>query len=291
MNDVLVQTAGLPTTQRLVLGIQYEGSDFAGWQSQTHGKTIQDCLQAALFEFAKTPIPVVCAGRTDAGVHALRQVVHLDTELDRPLASWVRGVNRYLPPSISVQWARQVSQDFHARFSAHTRSYVYLLQTSATRSPILFQRSGWIHADLNLLSMQQATQVLVGEHDFSSFRSAECQAKSPVKTMYNVQIAQCDGMFIFYFSANAFLHHMIRNLVGALIYIGQGKQAPAWMTELLAARSRLIAAPTFMPDGLYLTGIQYPERFDLPFNHWQEPTEAGLSAWVGQQFFARSPSS
>lgn len=289
MNEVRVRAAELSTIQRLALGIQYDGADFAGWQSQVHGKTIQDRLQSALLEFAQTPISVVCAGRTDAGVHALRQVVHLDTALERPLSSWVRGVNRYLPPSISVQWVRPVSQDFHARFSAHTRSYVYLLQTSATRSPVLFQRSGWIHADLDLLSMQQAAQVLVGEHDFSSFRSAECQAKSPIKTMYNVQIAQCGGMFMFYFSANAFLHHMIRNLVGALIYIGQGKHAPAWMTELLAARSRLMAAPTFMPDGLYLTGIQYPEQFDLPFNHWPEPSANDLPTWVSQQFFAKAP--
>ncbi|MEI2414829.1 tRNA pseudouridine(38-40) synthase TruA [Orrella sp. JC864] len=251
---------------RLALGISYDGSAWQGWQTQPHGRTVQDALQAALGEFTGQglPVPVVCAGRTDTGVHAAMQVVHLDTPVSRRLESWVRGVNRYLPPSIAVQWAHPVPGDFHARFSAQARSYTYLLWNTRARVPLWAGRAGWCFQPLDVARMRLAADVLLGEHDFSSFRSAQCQAAHPVRVMHALHIDQQGELIVFRLRANAFLHHMVRNIVGQLVQIGQGRQPVSFMAELLARRDRTVAAPTFMADGLYLTAIDYPPAYGLP---------------------------
>lgn len=242
---------------RFALVIEYDGSGFLGWQSQTGGETVQDAVEAALSVVADAPTRVVCAGRTDTGVHATAQVVHFDTEAVRPLSAWVRGVNAHLPESVAVTHAQAVPEDFHARFSATGRHYRYLLLNRPQRSGLSHHRVGWYHRPLTLELMREATSHAVGEHDFSAFRSADCQAKTPVRSLYRLDIAQQANLYIFDLHANAFLHHMVRNLIGTLTTIGAGKQSPHWMAELLAGRDRSLAAPTFSPAGLYLTGVDY----------------------------------
>ncbi|HEX8988446.1 MAG TPA: tRNA pseudouridine(38-40) synthase TruA [Rhodocyclaceae bacterium] len=249
---------------RIALGVEYDGSRFAGWQSQAHGNTVQDALEHALAAVAGIPLRVACAGRTDAGVHALCQVVHFDCGVARPETAWVRGVNAHLPPQVAVRWAREVGGDFHARFLARSRSYRYLLLNRAVRPALLAGRVGWCHRPLDVGAMRQAAACLLGEHDFSAFRAAECQAKSPVKHLYRADIAKQGDCIVFYFRANAFLHHMIRNIVGSLVHIGKGRQPPGWLAELLEARDRTLAAPTFAPDGLYFAGAEYDAVWQLP---------------------------
>ncbi|MCC2596862.1 tRNA pseudouridine(38-40) synthase TruA [Pusillimonas sp. MFBS29] len=264
---------------RMALGLAYDGSLWQGWQTQPGGLTVQDQLETALATFLNQPVATICAGRTDTGVHALEQVVHLDAAVDRRLESWVRGVNALLPSSIAVQWAKPVGDDFHARFSAQSRSYIYVVRNARVRSPLMHARVGWVYHPLELARMRDAARRLVGEHDFSCFRSSQCQAASPVRTMQEIAIVQHGDFFLFRFRANAFLHHMIRNIMGAILYIGQGRQDPLWMDELLAQRDRRRAAPTFSPDGLYLAGVQYPERFELPSADLQQAllTHTGLT--------------
>jgi tRNA pseudouridine38-40 synthase len=254
---------------RIALGVEYDGSPFSGWQSQPDGQTVQDTLQHALGKIAGEQtdggiIPVTAAGRTDTGVHALEQVVHFDTRIERPLTAWVRGVNALLPKSIAVRWAHPVSDEFHARFSAHGRSYRYLLINRTVRPAIQVGKVGWFHTPLDMTAMQEAAQCLLGEHDFSAFRASQCQAKSPVKHLQQLDISKQGEMLIFDVSANAFLHHMVRNLVGCLVYVGKGKYPPAWLAEVLNSRDRSLAAPTFAPDGLYLRRITYDTKWDLP---------------------------
>jgi len=248
---------------RIALGVAYDGSAWNGWQTQPHGKTVQDTLEAALAQFADRPVATICAGRTDTGVHAAMQVVHLDTEAQRREESWVRGVNALLPPSIAVRWARVVEDDFHARFSAASRTYVYLLINDRVRSPMWAGRAGWCFQPLDIEAMREAATALLGQHDFSSFRSSQCQAKHPVRVMHSLDIATRGDLIVVTLRANAFLHHMVRNLMGALLQVGQGRKPVAWMADLLAARDRTKGAPTFMPDGLYLAAIEYPEHFTL----------------------------
>lgn len=255
--------------KRIVLGLQYDGAPWHGWQTQPDGHTVQDQLEAALQKFSRTEIDITCAGRTDTGVHALEQVVHFDTAIERDVFSWVRGVNAFLPPSIAVQWARAVApdaqgEDFHARFSAGSRTYHYLLHNHPTRSPLLAGRAGWVFRPLDAALMQQAAAHLLGTHDFSAFRAAECQAKSPVRTMHRIDIARRGDLITFSLTANAFLHHMVRNIVGSLIAVGIGKHPPEWMAEALDRRDRSRVAPTFMPDGLYLAQIAYDPKWGLP---------------------------
>ncbi|NDI85138.1 tRNA pseudouridine(38-40) synthase TruA [Undibacterium crateris] len=256
--------------KRLVLGVQYDGQGWRGWQTQPSGDTVQDALERALLRFTNQEIRTLCAGRTDAGVHGLEQVVHFDTELSRTPYSWVNGVNAFLPPTVAVQWAKELEFDaedqnqFHARFSARARTYHYVLHNSKIRSPMWIGRAGWVFRPLDLALMQQGAAHLLGEHDFSAFRAAECQAKTPVKHMYEIQIRQHGELFVFTLKASAFLHHMVRNIVGSLIFVGSGKRAPDWMAEVLASRDRSVAAPTFMPDGLYLAKIDYEEKWMLP---------------------------
>lgn len=249
---------------RVALGVEYDGSAFHGWQVQPGGGTVQDALQAALREIAGVPVDVVCAGRTDAGVHATGQVVHFDAPVERPLSAWVRGVNTFLPPAVAVRWAQPVADDFHARFAAFGRRYRYLLLNRPQRPGVWHGRAGWYHHALDAAAMQQAADRFVGEHDFSAFRAAECQAKSPVKTLRRAEVRRVGDLVVFDFEASAFLHHMVRNMVGSLVYVGQGKHAPGWIAELLDERDRRRAAPTFAAAGLYLVGVEYEARWGLP---------------------------
>jgi len=249
---------------RIALGVEYDGSGFSGWQSQPDVPTVQDALQRALSGIAGVPISVVAAGRTDTGVHGIEQVVHFDTDIQRPLTAWVRGANAFLPRGVAVLWAHEVSDEFHARFSAHGRSYRYLLLNRPVRSALQYGKMGWYHQPLALEPMQLAAQFLLGEHDFSAFRAAECQAKSPIKTITQLEISRQGELIIFDVSAGAFLHHMVRNIVGSLVYVGKGKHPPEWIQQVLESRQRHLAAPTFAPDGLYLKRIHYDEKFALP---------------------------
>jgi tRNA pseudouridine38-40 synthase len=267
---------------RIALGLQYDGRAWHGWQSQPHRQTVQDALEVALSRFADRPIRTACAGRTDAGVHALGQVVHFDTEAVRTPNGWVRGVNALLPASIAVTWSAAVDDAFDARFDAVGRHYHYLLLTQPYRSPHWIGRAGWIHAKLDVEVMATAAQSLIGTHDFSAFRSAECQARSPVKTMRAVAVQQSGDFVRFSFEASAFLHHMVRNLVGTLIAIGRGTHSARWLVEVLEGRDRSRAAPTFMPDGLYLARVDYPERIVLPSPVPFAQIHAGFAAPVAQ---------
>jgi tRNA pseudouridine38-40 synthase len=249
---------------RIALGIAYDGAPFEGWQSQPSRNTVQDRIEDALAAIARVPVRVTAAGRTDAGVHATAQVVHFDIDVARPESAWVRGVNAHLPDTIAVQWAHEVDTEFHARYSATSRTYVYLLYSHAVRPAVLAGKVGWFHLPLDLERMRAAARLLVGEHDFSAFRSAECQAKSPVRVLERARVEQRGDYIAFEFVANAFLHHMVRNLVGCLVYIGKGACPPEWLGEVLAARDRSLAAPTFGAEGLYLARVDYPPRWNFP---------------------------
>jgi tRNA pseudouridine38-40 synthase len=249
---------------RLALGVAYRGQAYAGWQSQPGGNTVQDYLESALSQFAAAPIRTSCAGRTDAGVHGLNQVVHLDAPVEREQFSWVRGTNRYLPPDIAVQWCREVGDDFHARNSARGRRYAYVLLESPVRPALERGAVGWVFRPLRAEVMREAAEVLVGEHDFSSFRSAECQAASPVKQLRAVSVNRHGAYWRFDFDGSAFLHHMVRNIMGCLVAIGSGQRPADWMREVLAARSRDAAAPTFAAAGLYFVGPYYDASLNLP---------------------------
>ena len=249
---------------RIALGVEYDGSWFCGWQTQPAGCAVQDALERALSAVASEPVDTVCAGRTDAGAHALAQVVHFDTGVQRPETAWVRGVNTLLPPACAVNWSRPVAGDFHARYSALARCYRYLLLNHPVRPAADQARVGWFHLPLDLEKMQLAARLLIGEHDFSAFRSSECQAKTPVRTLTRLDLARRGEHLVFDFRANAFLHHMVRNIVGSLVYVGKGKYPPEWLGEVLAGRDRNRAAPTFEAAGLYLSRVEYDARWNLP---------------------------
>jgi tRNA pseudouridine38-40 synthase len=250
------------------LGVAYRGQNYFGWQSQPDGRTVQDKLERALAEFVGLKrgeiVATVCAGRTDAGVHALNQVVHFDAPVTREIFSWVRGTNRFLPEDIAVQWACKVEPDFHARNHARGRQYAFLVRESAVRPAIEAGMCGWVFRPLDLDAMREAARALIGEHDFSSFRSSQCQALSPVKEMRRIAINRIGGYWRFDFEASAFLHHMVRNLMGALITIGSGNKPPGYMAELMAERNRELAPPTFPAAGLYFLGPQYDPHLAIP---------------------------
>ncbi|MBE0613711.1 MAG: tRNA pseudouridine(38-40) synthase TruA [Burkholderiales bacterium] len=249
---------------KIAIGIEYDGSRFHGWQSQPSGETIQDHLERAIASVAGEPIRLAAAGRTDTGVHALAQVAHFETSAVRPDSAWVRGVNALLAHSIAVQWAVPVSKDFHARYSAVSRSYRYVLYNHPVRPALHHGRVGWFHLPLDVDAMRIALAHLSGEHDFSAFRSSECQAKSPVRTLHRVAIERRGRYIGFEFTANGFLHHMVRNIVGCLVYVGKGKYPAERLAEVLAGRDRTQAAPTFPPDGLYLDAVEYAPGWKLP---------------------------
>jgi tRNA pseudouridine38-40 synthase len=235
-----------------------------GWQTQPGGGAVQDALEAALAAIAGMAVGVSAAGRTDRGVHARAQVAHFDTSVARPLTAWVRGVNAFLPEAVAVLWAQAVSPEFHARYSALSRTYRYRLLTRPVRPALAARYVGWYHAPLDVAAMREAASALLGEHDFSAFRAAECEAKTPVRTVHSITIERAGDEIDFVIRANAFLHHMVRNIVGALVYVGNGKQPPAWVAELLASRERAKAAPTFAAEGLYLEHVEYETKWGLP---------------------------
>ncbi len=251
---------------RIALGLEYAGEDFAGWQCQPDVMTVQKVLERALEKVAVEPVRTYCAGRTDAGVHATMQVVHFDTCATRPATAWVRGVNSHLPCPVAVRWAQSVDETFHARFSALERHYRYILFNAPHRPGLLAGKVGWFHLPLEEELMREAAAYLLGEHDFSAFRSANCQAKNPVRQMRSLEINREGAFLVFDFGANAFLHHMIRNIVGALVYVGKRRYRPEWLKEILESRNRTLNAPTFAPDGLYLCGVRYDPKWLLPGN-------------------------
>lgn len=249
---------------KIALGIEYNGHGFYGWQSQQNLPTIQGHLQEALSKIADEPIHVFCAGRTDAGVHATEQVVHFVTNANRIQRAWILGTNSFLPANIAVAWAETVADEFHARFSALSRCYQYIICNRLTRPAILTNRITWYYEELNLATMQQAANYLIGELDFSSFRSAECESKTPMRNVKRILINRYDDYIVIEIEANAFLHHMVRNIVGMLLRIGAGYKEPEWMHEVLMAKDRRLAAETASPAGLYLAKVTYPTQFALP---------------------------
>ena len=260
-----------PSRTRIALGVSYNGRGYDGWQSQPSGRTVQDQLERALTRFsAQGAVNTLCGGRTDAGVHGLMQVVHFDTTLERPENAWVRGTNSFLPDDIAVQWAREVPPSFHARASARSRRYAYVLLESPVRPSADTGQVGWVFRPLALEPMAQAAQALLGEHDFSSFRSSMCQSPTPVKHLRDIQIRRCQvpgrtsAYWRFDFEGQAFLHHMIRNIMGCLIMVGTGVQPADWVRVVREARDRKVAAPTFSADGLYFMGPRYDPEWNLP---------------------------
>lgn len=249
---------------RIALGVEYDGSGFCGWQSQASGLTVQDTLEAALSAIAAHPLRVQASGRTDTGVHATAQVVHFDTTAQRPDTAWVRGCNALLPPAVAVRWAAPVADDFNARFSAHSRSYRYCLYNHPVRAALSATLAGWFHRPLDEVRMQAAAAALIGTHDFSAFRSSECQARSPVRTLSALTLMRQGDWIMFDLTANAFLHHMVRNIIGALVEVGCGRRDPPWVRELLSGQDRRLGAPTFSANGLYLAGVGYDACWRLP---------------------------
>lgn len=258
---------------RYALGIQYRGTNYYGWQRQYHGKpaqelkTIQSMLEQAISAIANESICVVCAGRTDRGVHAREQVVHFDTRAVRPDKAWVLGVNTHLPDDISVLWVKRVSLDFHARFSAVARTYRYFINNQALRPALSRELMTSVHRPLDHEAMHQAAQYLLGNHDFSSFRGSSCQAKSPLRVIHHLDVRRSGALVVLEVKANAFLHHMVRNIVGVLIKIGHGDKPVGWAKEVLEAKTRTAAGATAAPHGLYLLSVDYPESFALSQRH------------------------
>jgi tRNA pseudouridine38-40 synthase len=249
---------------RIAVGVEYDGSAYAGWQTQPAAPSVQQAAEAALARIAAAPVALVCAGRTDAGVHALGQVAHFDTEAVRSMRSWVLGANSELPPDVSLRFAQPVPGHFHARYSAEARTYRYLILNRNARSALHARRATWVHRELDTARMQEAAGALIGEHDFSAFRAAECQARSPVRRLERLAVARHGDWVLIEATANAFLHHMVRNIAGLLIAVGKGDASPAWAAEVLAGRDRTRAAATAPAAGLYLVAVRYPPVFDLP---------------------------
>lgn len=249
---------------RLALGLEYDGAAFSGWQTQADRRSVQDVVEHALAQIAGTPIATICAGRTDAGVHALDQVIHFDTDAVRSPTAWVRGVNRFLPTSIAVRWARDAGKDFHARYGARRRRYDYWILNAPVRSPLAHAKMGWVFRPLDQHAMRQAAMHLTGRHDFTSFRSSECQAKTPVREVEQLTVDRSGNLVRISITANAFLHHMVRNIVGALVYVGVGRHPHGWLADVLQARDRAASAPTFAAAGLYLARVEYDAAFGLP---------------------------
>lgn len=250
--------------QRVALGIEYDGSRYYGWQRQHNVPSVQAEVERALSQIASEPITVFCAGRTDAGVHATGQVIHFDTRVARPLAAWTMGVNTHLPPDISVRWAQTVPTDFHARFSATARRYRYLIYNHRYRPAVLAHGVTHYHKPLDAQRMHRAAQALLGEHDFSAFRAVQCQSRTPWRCVKHLKVERLGAYIIVDIKANAFVHHMVRNIVGSLLEVGCGQQPEHWMAELLAGRDRTRAAATARAEGLYLVAVDYPPAFDLP---------------------------
>ena len=249
---------------RVALGVEYDGTAYNGWQRQRIGTGVQQLLEDALSQVANEPVAVVCAGRTDTGVHASGQVVHFDTGALRSPRSWLLGANTFLPADINVNWAQPVDDDFHARFSATERHYRYRILNRLARSSLYRDRAWCLHPPLDASRMQCAAQLLLGEHDFSAFRAAGCQAATPVRVVSSASVTRSNEWLLFEISANAFLQHMVRNLAGSLVAIGEGVQEPEWIERLIESRDRTVAGIAAPAQGLTLVGVTYPERYAFP---------------------------
>ncbi len=249
---------------RIALGIEYDGTGFFGWQRQREVNSVQQELETALAKVANSPVEVFCAGRTDAGVHATGQVVHFDTEVLRDEKAWIMGTNSQLPDQIAVRWAKPVSDDFHARFSATARRYRYVIYNHKFRPAILRSGLSHYHQQLDISLMQQAAPALLGEQDFSAFRAIQCQSNTPFRNIHHLNLSRVGDYLVLDIKANAFLHHMVRNITGSLLEIGMGRKPVEWLAELLASRNRSLAAATAKPGGLYLVEVDYPEHFGIP---------------------------
>ena len=269
---------------RLAVGIEYAGTRYAGWQRQTDAASVQVTVEAALSEVAAAPVAVTCAGRTDAGVHALGQVAHFDTDAVRSRRSWLLGANTNLPPDVALTFVAPVADSFHARYSALARRYRYLILNRGSRSPLFAERALWRHAPLDAERMHEALQVLCGEHDFSAFRAAECQSQSPVRRLQHISVRRAGEFIVLEVTANAFLHHMVRNIVGSALAVGEGARPVAWLGELLASRDRRQAGPTAPAAGLCLVQVDYPAADGVP-----PPAVDGLSAMIRAADAARGP--
>ncbi len=248
---------------RIVLGVEYDGSRFSGWQWQPNQRSVQSVLEQALSKVANHPVTVMCAGRTDAGVHALEQVVHFDTSVQRDLQSWLLGGNSNLPDEVRIIWVKPAVADFHARYSAIARFYRYIICNRSVKSALLARQMTWCYYPLAAEKMHEAAQCLVGSRDFSSFRAQGCQSKSPCRDLYFVDVYRKEDRVIMDISANAFLHHMVRNIAGALMEVGTGKRPVEWVASLLALKNRTLAGVTAPPDGLYLGAVFYPEQYGI----------------------------
>lgn len=249
--------------RRLVLGVEYDGSDFFGWQSQAHARSVQAALERALAKVADHNVSVICAGRTDAGVHALEQVVHFDTHAERCDRAWRLGGNSHLPDTVRITWVKPALADFHARYSAIARYYRYVICNRAVNSALRHKHATWCYQPLDADKMHRAARCLIGHHDFSSFRAQGCQSKSPMRALYFIDVHRDGDDVVIELAANAFLHHMVRNIAGALLAIGSGKRAEDWLQYLLAAQDRRLAGITAPPQGLYLAGVCYPEQYGI----------------------------
>jgi tRNA pseudouridine38-40 synthase len=249
---------------RIAACVEYDGSGFCGWQHQRGEHTVQDCVEHAFSVVADHPVRVICAGRTDTGVHATAQVVHFETTARRSERSWVLGANSNLPDEVAVNWAQPVPADFHARFSARERSYRYVILNRWVRSGLLRGRTTWVHRPLDVGRMAEGAASLIGEHDFSSFRALACQSKSPIRELRELRVTRRGEFVLIDVAANAFLHHMVRNIAGVLIAVGSGDRSPAWVVQLLAARDRTVGGVTAPPHGLYLVRVAYDPALGLP---------------------------
>ncbi len=249
---------------RVVFGVEYDGTDFAGWQIQPNQRTVQGCLQKAISKVANEPISVVAAGRTDSGVHALNQVVHFDTTANRSERGWILGLNTNLPKDVNVVWARTVDDEFSARFSAERRHYRYVILNRVSRTAIHAKRMWWVFQPLDVEKMQQAADSLLGHHDFSAFRAKDCQANNPVKTLERLQVTKQGDCIAIDVTSQSFLHHMVRNLVGVLVPIGQGDKPVEWAKQVLESKERAKGGITSPPEGLFFVDVEYPQRYSLP---------------------------
>ncbi|VAW74979.1 tRNA pseudouridine(38-40) synthase [hydrothermal vent metagenome] len=248
----------------IACGVEYDGTGFSGWQRQQNANSVQAEVEAALSKVANHPVKLFCAGRTDTGVHATHQVIHFETTAERSEHSWLLGTNTSLPGEISLTWARQMGDDFHARFSAVARSYRYVIFSRKVPGALLRNRVTWTHETLDVARMQAGALHLLGEHDFSSYRATACQAKSPVRTIHRLEVSQQDAFTYLDIEANAFLHHMVRNIAGVLMAVGRAEQEPHWVRDILEQQDRSCGGVTAPPTGLYLVGVRYPQQFGLP---------------------------
>lgn len=248
---------------RIALTVEYDGSQYHGWQSQTGLRTVQQTLEQALSQVASHPVSLVCAGRTDTGVHATHQIVHFDTEKERNMRSWIFGANSHLPKDVCVRWAKQVPENFHARYSALSRSYRYVIYNTPIRPAVMRSSVTWQYQPLNHVLMHEGAQLLLGEQDFTSFRSVECQSKTPMRKIESIEVKRRDDLVIVDVTANAFLHHMVRNIVGVLMAVGSNRREVGWVKEVLLAKDRRMGAVTAPPYGLYLVGVRYPKVFGI----------------------------